>query len=212
MPAGTKRKNEKIAWSKMVRSGQRRNAEHEQAGKWRQTEQSDQRSDRQWGRKNISKPKTHKQRMTAQKSAKYRDVRTTGQQKCARYNPKIGNIRAVIASNLDKKQKVWLFAVRHYGDFSELMAGRKDLALQRKVFIRESKELEECKQETEIQKQESKCREEESRKLVEEGRLQKEKMLRMEERIKRRLQEADEIVARNKEQGRLGGGEIQGEG
>ena len=192
----------------MVRSGQRRNAGHEQAGKRQQPEQGDQRSDRQWGRKNISKPKSHKQRMAAQKSAKYRDVRTTGQQKHARFNPKLGSIRAVVASNLDKKQKVeegkmWQFAVRHYGDYSELMAGRKDLALQRKVFIRESKDLEVEKKEVEIRKQASKSREEESRELVEKNRLQEEKNLRMEERIKRRLNDADEMVARNNEQGRL---------
>ena len=207
LPAGTPRKKEKIAWNRMVRSGQGRNAGHDQAGKRQQPEKGDQRSARQWGSKYICKPKTHKQRMAAQKAAKYRDVRTNGQQKHARINPKLGNIRAVISSNLDKKQKVeegkmWQFALRHYGDFSELKAGRKDLNLQRKVFNRERKEMEDVKKEMDIRDQKSKSREEESRKLVEKNRLQEETNLRREERTKRRLKDADESVARNNEQGR----------
>jgi colicin import membrane protein len=97
---------------------------------------------------------------------------------------------------------MWQFAVCHYGDYGELMAGR-DLARQQKMVSRREQELEKREKEVEGREQESRRREEESRQQAEANRLAAEKIKRRDERVKRRLQDADELGAKYKEQGRL---------
>ena len=82
---------------------------------------------------------------------------------------------------------MWDFALRYYGDYREMMMGRRDLARQQKTVGRRESEVEE-------REKESRRREEEAKQQEKAGRQREEQRNRMEERTKRRMLEADQLL------------------
>ena len=157
--------------------------------------------------------------MADKKREKYQGVRRNRKsaEEKIEWSDKIRQRGRRMQGDVDKGQskeegKIWEFGVKHYGDYHKLLAGRRELKTQQAVMLKREQEMERREQGVEKREQESKRREEASRKQTEEDRLEKDTILRMEERVKRRLQRGGRDRGGEQGGGATGGGVLHGEG